>query len=83
MNITVRTSGLLDRYLPQGAAGNTAVLEIADGASVTDVMARLGMPGDDKYLVIANGATVRESERAAHVLADGDTLAIVPPLKGG
>ncbi len=83
MKITVKTSGLLDRYLPEGAAGGSAELEIPDGTSVADVMARLGMPGDDKYLVIANGATVREAERAAHVLADGDTLAIVPPLKGG
>ncbi len=83
MKITVRTSGLLDRYLPRDAQGGTAVIEIADGATVGDVMARLGMPGGDKYLVIANDATVRESERAAHVLANGDTLAIVPPLKGG
>ncbi|MEE8445447.1 MAG: MoaD/ThiS family protein [Alphaproteobacteria bacterium] len=83
MKITVRTSGLLDRYLPQGAQDGTAAIEIAEGATVADVMARLGMPGDGKYLVIANDATVREAERAAHVLADGDTLAIVPPLKGG
>lgn len=83
MKITVRTSGLLDRYLPQGAEGGTAVLEAPDGATVADIMARLGMPGDDKYLVIANDTTVREAERGAHVLADGDTLAIVPPLKGG
>jgi molybdopterin converting factor small subunit len=69
MNITVKTGGLLGKYLPAGSPTNLAELDMPDGATVTDVM--------------AHGATVRKAARDTHKLSAGDTLAIVPPLKGG
>ena len=37
MNITVRTAGLLGRYLPPGSAGNEARLDVDSGATPLDV----------------------------------------------
>ena len=83
MNITVKTGGLLGKYLPAGSPTNLAELDVPDGATVTGVMAQLGMPADGSYLTIANGATVRKAARDTYKLSESDTLAIVPPLKGG
>jgi sulfur carrier protein ThiS len=83
MRIAVRTGGLLGQYLPEGSARNSAELEVPEGASVGDAIAQLAMPPEGGYLVIHNGATVPKGARAACRLAEGDELAIMPPLKGG
>ena len=83
MKITVRTAGLLGKYLPPGSAANTAEIEVADGAAPSEVIAHLGMPADASYLVTLNGESVPRAERASRRLAADDRLAIMPPLKGG
>jgi thiamine biosynthesis protein ThiS len=83
VKITVKTSGLLGQYLPAGSAGNQAEVEVAEDITPQGVIEKLGMPSDGSYLVIRNGETVPKAERATLRLQTGDTLAIVPPLKGG
>ena len=83
MRITVKTAGLLTAYLPEVGAGNAAVLDVAEAATPRDVIEQLGMPPDASYLVMLNGASVPRAERASRTLAEGDTLAVMPPLKGG
>jgi len=83
VKITVKTSGLLGRYLPAGNAGNQAEIEVAEGITPQGVIEQLGMPPDGSYLVIRNGETVPKADRGRMHLQAGDTLAIVPPLKGG
>lgn len=83
MRIAVKTGGLLGRYLPEGSAKNSAELEVAEGASVGDVIAQLAMPPEGGYLVIHNGVAVPKAARAACPLSADDELAIMPPLKGG
>ncbi|HSM19514.1 MAG TPA: MoaD/ThiS family protein [Hyphomicrobiales bacterium] len=83
MNITVRTAGLLGRYLPPGSAGNEARIEVDSGATPLDVMRRLELPEDDRYLIMLNGQVVPAAQRPSVRLNDGDDLGIFPPLKGG
>ncbi len=83
MKITIKTAGLLGKYLPPGSTGNDAELEVAEGATPRDVIAQLGMPLDASYLVTLNGESVPTAERGVRTLADNDRLAIMPPLKGG
>ena len=83
MKITVRTAGLLGRYLPPGSSGNVADVDVATGATPIDVIKQLGMPLEARYLVVLNGTALRQSERSRHALAENDSLAIMPPLKGG
>lgn len=83
MRITVRTAGLLGRYLPAGAEANRTELEVADGATPLDVLEQLGMPREGRYLISVNGTALSTAERPKHRLAERDDLAIMPPLKGG
>ncbi len=83
MKIRFKTGGLFVAHLPAGSSGNTAELEVADGATPVDVMRQLSMPTDENYLVSLNGEVVVISERDSRVLAENDHLAVMPPLKGG
>lgn len=83
MKITVKTSGLLGKYLPGGDGGNEAQIEVEEEITPQGVIETLGMPPEGSYLVIRNGETVPKAARETVHLQAGDTLAIVPPLKGG
>ena len=83
MQVTVRTAGLLGRYLPAGSAGNEARIEVDSGATPLDVMRRLELPEGDRYLIMLNGQVVPAAQRPSVRLSDGDDLGIFPPLKGG
>ena len=48
-----------------------------------EVMRQLGIPEEGSYLVSVNGSALPKAERAERRLAEGDTLAILPPLRGG
>ncbi len=82
MRISVRTAGLLGRYLPPGSA-NQAAIDVAEGATALDVIAQLGMPTAASYLVTLNGQSLPRADRETRALTAGDDLAIMPPLKGG
>ncbi|MFQ5957881.1 MAG: MoaD/ThiS family protein [Alphaproteobacteria bacterium] len=83
MKIRFKTAGLLGKYLPAGSSGNAAELDVADGATPVDVMKQLGLPLDGTYLVTLNGASVPKAARETRVLSENDSLAIMPPLRGG
>ncbi len=83
MRIQFKTGGLFVEHRPAGSTGNTAELEVHEGATPVDVMRQLGMPLDENYLVSLNGEVVVISERDTRVLAENDHLAVMPPLKGG
>jgi len=83
MKIQFKTGGLFVEHLPAGSTGNTAELEVPEGATPMGVMRQLGMPMGENYLVSLNGEVVVINERDRRVLAKNDRLAIMPPLKGG
>lgn len=83
MKITVKATGLLAKHLPTGAEGNAAEIEVSEDATPADVIARLGMPGEGRYLVAVNGSVVPRAEHGTHRLGENDTLAIMPPIRGG
>ena len=55
-------------------------LELADGARVADVWAPLGLGQEPSGLVYAVNRSYVERDR---VLADGDEVAVIPPVSGG
>ena len=83
MRITFKTAGIMAKYLPRGSTGNVIEIEVAAGATPLDVMAQLGIPPEGTYLVTHNGAAVPTARRPGLTLSKNDTLAIMPPLKGG
>ena len=61
---------------------NGEVVELADDATVEDLLAALGL-GGRWVLVERNGEAVRRSDLATTRLADGDRLEVVRAVAGG
>jgi len=61
---------------------NGHVHELADGDTVADVIARLGVAGS-YALVERNGEAVERSVYGETELAEGDRLVIARPVAGG
>jgi molybdopterin converting factor small subunit len=69
----------LGRYLPPGASGDRATLEVPEHTTVGEVMASLHVPDDLERLQVVNGGDAPPNQ----VLRDGDILSAFPPLAGG
>lgn len=83
MKIVFKTTTALAKYLPRNAPNNTAQIDIVDSATPEDVLVFQGLPAGINYLITVNDILVRPSERQTFQLSEGDTVSILPPLKGG
>jgi len=83
VRITLKLYALLGKCLPAGAKDNQIDLDVADGIAVTQVLRDHGVPLEHCHLVLVNGVYIAPGERDAHVLQDGDALAVWPPVAGG
>jgi thiamine biosynthesis protein ThiS len=81
MKVTVKMSGLMAKLVPGSASGTE--IDLLEGSTISSLMTRLGLPGNETYLVIVNDSTVSRDKRTTFKLSEGDRIAIVPPLKGG
>jgi molybdopterin converting factor small subunit len=84
VKVEVRLFALLRDKLPDAPRGR-ATIELAEGASLLDLLARLDIPSDVATMVLINGERVSrdDEQRAAWQLAPGDDVAIFPPVAGG
>ena len=82
MNITFKLFATLSDYLPGNAVQNAVRLEVERDTAANDLLARYGVPRQQVQLVLLNGVYVAEAERD-RPLADGDVLAVWPPVAGG
>ena len=80
MIVHVKLMAVLRSKLPPGAQGGTAAMELAPGATVADVLEKLGLGAGHVHLVMVNGAMETDRQR---LLADGDELTVFPPVAGG
>jgi len=84
MKITLKLFASLAVHLPPEARSRHRVdLEVAPGATVADVIRRQGVPPGQCAIVLVDGVWVAPPERAGRVLAEGEVLAIWPPVAGG
>ncbi len=81
--VQVKLVGALVRFLPADAAEDQAQVALAAGASVDDLIAQLGLPAQQRYLVAVNDDFIAKTTTATHILDSGDRVMIMPPLKGG
>ncbi len=84
MQITFKLYASLTQHLPpEVRVGNTMPLTLPDGATILQAIEPFGMPTKLVHLVLVNGVFIPPERRAEHALAEGDVLAIWPPIAGG
>ncbi len=84
MDITFKLYASLGQYLPPEAGyTNQIALNVAEGATIAQVVEPYGMPPKLVHLVLVNGVFIPPEQRASHALKPGDVLAIWPPIAGG
>lgn len=84
MQITFKLYASLTEYLPADRrTSNQMQLEVAPDASISEIIAPFNLPMKLVHLVLINGVFVPPEERASRKLAEGDVLAIWPPIAGG
>jgi molybdopterin converting factor small subunit len=83
MNITLKLYASLGSFLPPGAARNAIELDVAEGASIGDVLALQNVPRENCHLMLVNGVFTPPATADGTQLTDGDTLAVWPPVAGG
>ncbi|NQU58179.1 MAG: MoaD/ThiS family protein [Rhodospirillales bacterium] len=58
-------------------------MELQEGSNLLEALELLGLGEDKSYLTLVNESSIPTSQRTATVLADGDTLTLFSPIKGG
>ncbi|MCW8915500.1 MAG: MoaD/ThiS family protein [Magnetovibrio sp.] len=83
MLITIKLFASLDKYLPDGAVKNQVPMTVEEGVTVLDVIKSLKLPQEHCHLVLIDGVYVAPTERETRIMAEGEALAIWPPVAGG
>ena len=84
MRITLKLFATLEKYLPGArTAHNEAAMEVADGASVAEVLRSRGVPREEVHLVLVDGRFIPVDALETTRLAEGQALAVWPPVAGG
>ena len=84
MKITFKLYASLTEHLPAEARrGNRVEIDVAPDASIAQIIEPYGLPPKLVHLVLVNGVFVVPEQRASRTLAQGDVLAIWPPIAGG
>jgi len=84
MKVTLKLYATLSDYLPAEARkNNTLELDLDAGVTIAQVIASQSLPPKLCHLVLIDGVFVPPAARATRQLADGEMLAIWPPIAGG
>lgn len=84
MKITLKLFASLTDYLPaEHKYSNAMELDVDPEASILQVIEPLSLPEKMVHLVLVNGRYVAPEMRRSQTLAEGDALAIWPPIAGG
>ncbi len=84
MRITFKLFASLTDYLPaQARHSNVLELDVAPAATVAEIIAPFGLPPAMVHLVLINGKYIAPEQRLTQTLAEGDALAVWPPIAGG
>ena len=83
MKVTLKLYASLGSFLPPGSKRNAIDLDVAEGASIGDVLAEHRVPRENCHLILVNGHFAPPATADQKVLVDGDTLAVWPPVAGG
>ncbi|MDD2926294.1 MoaD/ThiS family protein [Rhodoferax sp.] len=84
MNITLKLFASLTDYLPpESKYTNIVALDIAPETTISQLVEQYRLPPKQVHLVLVNGTYIAPEQRTSQTLAEGDVLAIWPPIAGG
>jgi len=84
MKITLKLFASLAVHLPVEARSRHRMdLEVEAGTTVAEVIRSQGVPLGQCAIVLVDGVWLAAAELATRVLAEGEVLAIWPPVAGG
>ncbi len=84
MKITLKLfASLADRLPTEARTRHSIELDVDAGTTVLDVVRRSGIPESLCAIVLVDGVWIDRPDREHRVLAEGDVLAIWPPVAGG
>ncbi len=84
MRITFKLFASLTDYLPAPARhSNVLELDVAPSATIANIIEPFRLPPAMVHLVLINGKYIAPEQRLTQTLAEGDVLAIWPPIAGG
>ncbi len=78
MRVTVTLHGTLRKFVPTPTS-NAVTVDLSDGATVTDIFTRLGIPPGHAKIIVSGNQQL-EPTSALH---DGQEINLFPPLVGG
>jgi sulfur carrier protein ThiS len=83
MRVQLKLFATLSDFLPPGAKRNAVEMDVPEGATPHQIMDLCRVPRDRAHLVVVNGTFVPSQQRDTLHLAEGDDLALWPPVAGG
>jgi molybdopterin converting factor small subunit len=79
MNVELNLYASYRDYLPEGSQGNTARIELEEGATIGDLMKMIQLEEEKPKIIFKNSTHAKPESR----LRDGDRVAVFPPVAGG
>ncbi|MGD2178142.1 MAG: MoaD/ThiS family protein [Anaerolineae bacterium] len=79
ITVGVRLFATLRRQFPELGIGEALRVDLAEGATVDQLVRNMKLPREHVKVVFVNG-TIQEGD---YRLADGDEVGIFPPVGGG
>lgn len=79
IEVRVRLYATLRLYHPELKLGEGLTVHVPEGTDVRQLVATIGIPPDTVRRVFSQGRAVEDD----HVLADGEDVALFPPVAGG
>jgi len=79
IEVQVKLYATLRHYQPHTPLGEARLISLPQGATVGQLVVKLGIPADAVKKVFVNGVMVQDDD----VLHSGDDVGIFPPIAGG
>jgi molybdopterin synthase sulfur carrier subunit len=80
ITVEVALYATLRQYLPGAGLGKAVPVQVPQGTAVSQLLSgELSLPSEQVKIIFVNGV----SRKGDYVLADGDRVAVFPPIGGG
>ncbi len=83
MLISVKTTGLLGKYLPAGSSRNRGDVELPDHSTARDLLTALAIPDDGRCFVCINDNMLQPEELDATAINSDDKVVLMAPIRAG